>query len=78
MTQSPTTQQMSQQPILALAACIQQYDLYLRVISQTYVQSTTHFNREFYVRSLQELGLQSDSILKIIKPQYGVPKAGNH
>ena len=30
------------------------------------------------MRPLQELGLQSDSILKIIKPLYGVPKAGNH
>lgn len=78
LTQSPTIQQMSQRLILSLAACMQQYDLYLRDISQAYIQSTTHLNREFFVRPLQELELQSDSILKIIKPLYGVPKAGNY
>lgn len=46
-TQSPTIQRMSQRLILALAACMPQYDLYLRDISQAYVQSTTHLNRDF-------------------------------
>jgi hypothetical protein len=59
-----------------------QYKLYLRDISQAYVQSTTSLNREFYVRppkELQnELGLGDDVILKILKPLYGVPEAGNH
>ena len=70
LTQSPTIQQMSQRSILALAACMQQYDLYLRDISHVYVQSTTHLIREFFVRPPQELRLQSDSILNIIKPLY--------
>ena len=78
LTQSPTIQQMSQRLILALAACMPQYDLYLRDISQAYVQSTTHLNREFFVRPPVELGLPSNAILKIIKPLYGVPEAGNH
>ena len=69
---------MSQRLILALAVCMQQYDLYLRDISQTYVQSTTYLNNEFFVRQPQELGLQSDSILKTIKPLYRVSEAGNH
>ncbi len=78
LTQSPTIQRMSQRLILALAACMPQYDLYLRDISQAYVQSTTHLNREFFVRPPVELGLPSNAILKIIKPLYGVPEAGNH
>ncbi len=77
MTQLSTIQRMNQRLILALAACIQKYDLYLQDISQAYVQSTTHLNREFFVRPTQELRLQSGSILKIIKLLYGVPKAGN-
>ena len=58
------------------------HKLYLRDISQAYVQSTTTLNREFYVRpprELQnELGLGEDSVLKVLKPLYGVPEAGNH
>ncbi len=69
---------MSQRLILALAVCMQQFNLYLRDISPGYVQSTTYLNREFFVRPPQELGLQSDSILKIIKLLYGVPEAVNH
>lgn len=77
LTQSPTIQQMSQRLILALTANTS-YDLYLRDISQAYVQSTTSLNRKFYVRPPRELGLQEDSILQIIKPLYGVPEAGAH
>ena len=78
LIQSPTIQRMSQRLILALAVCMPQYDLYLRDISQAYIQSTTHLNREFLVRPPVELGLHSDAILKIIKPLYGVPEAGNY
>jgi hypothetical protein len=60
------------------------YTLYLRDISQVYVQSTTNLNREFYVRPPQELrtelglGLGNNTVLKVVKPLYGVPEAGNY
>ena len=57
-------------------------ELYLRDISQAYVQSTTTLNRDFYVRPppelTRQLGLGRDSILRVVKPLYGVPEAGNH
>ena len=77
LTQSPTIQRASQRLILALAACTE-LDIYLRDISQAYVQSTTSLNREFYIRPPKELGLQEGSVLKVIKPLYGVPEAGAH
>ena len=56
--------------------------LYLRDISQAYVQSTTLLNRDFYVNPPLELAkslnLSDDSVLKVVKPLYGVPEAGNH
>ena len=59
-----------------------QVKLYLRDISQAYVQSTTNLNREFYVRPPAELsgqlGIGSNTVLKVVKPLYGVPEAGNH
>lgn len=81
LTQSPTIQRVSQRLILCLAA-LGLHKLYLRDISQAYVQSTTNLNREFYIRpprELQtELGLGEDSVLKVLRPLYGVPEAGNH
>jgi hypothetical protein len=39
-------------------------------------------NRDFYVRPPQEVGetlqLTKDTVLKVIKPLYGIPEAGNH
>jgi len=83
LTQSPTIQRVSQRLILYIAAIkLPDGRLYLRDISQAYVQSTINLNREFYVRPpyelSRELGIEEDSILKVIKPLYGVPEAGNH
>ena len=52
--------------------------LYLRDISQAYVQSATNLNREFYVRPPRELQISDDSVLKVVKPLYGIPEARNH
>ena len=56
--------------------------LYLRDITQAYVQSASNLNREFYIRPPSELvtllGATSYCILKVVKSLYGVPEAGNH
>jgi hypothetical protein len=83
LTQSPTIQRASQRLILCLATMkLPQAQLYLRDISQAYVQSTTTLNREFYVRPLTELsgqlGIDENSVLKVVRPLYGIPEAGNH
>ncbi|KHJ31689.1 hypothetical protein EV44_g3301 [Erysiphe necator] len=76
LTQSPTLQRVSQRIILALAAMLP-CDLFLRDITQAYVQSTTNLSRDIYVRPPPELG-SHEIILKLQKPLYGVPEAGNH
>jgi len=80
LTQSPTIQRVSQRIILALAVILQEkaVSLYLRDITQAYVQSNTHLNRDFYVRPPKELRLKDGLLMRIIKPLYGVPEAGNH
>ena len=56
--------------------------LYLRDISQAYVQSATNLNHEFYVQLPQELeaelGIEKDFVLKVLKLLYNVLEAGNH
>jgi hypothetical protein len=56
--------------------------LYLRDISQAYVQSVTKLNRDFFIVAPDELtsllGIAKGSVVKVVKPLYGVPEAGNH
>jgi len=57
-------------------------ELYLRDITQAYVQSQTKLNRDFYIRSPAELatalGIPKGTVVKVEKPLYGIPEAGNH
>lgn len=46
-------------------------------MTQAYIQSATDLNRDFYIRPPIELG-NKETILKVVKPLYGVPEAGNH
>ena len=84
LTQTPTIQRISQRLVVCLAAVLQDGDvqLYLRNITQMYVQLKSSLNRDFYIRSSQKLiallKISSDCILKIIKPLYGIPEADNH
>ncbi|RFU28958.1 hypothetical protein B7463_g7399, partial [Scytalidium lignicola] len=83
LTQSPTIQRVSQCIILCIAAMeYKSTSLYLQDISQVYVQSTTLLNRDFYVwpplELIEQLGLRKGSILRVVKPFYGVLEVGNH
>ena len=52
LTQSSIIQRVSQRLIICLAASLQNIiKLYLRNVSQIYVQSTSNLNRNFYIRS---------------------------
>jgi hypothetical protein len=57
-------------------------NLYLRNITQAYVQSITSLNRDFFFRSFVELikhlDIDTNSILKIIKSLYDVFEIDNH
>jgi hypothetical protein len=81
LTQSPTIQRISQRLILCIAA-IKNNPLYLRDISQAYVQSATELIRNFYINPPEELAeqlnLTRNHILRVVKPLYGVPEAGAH
>lgn len=79
LTQSPTLQRLSQRIILSIAASLRKNtNLYLRDISQAYVQSSTVLNRNIFVQPPKELGLSNGLVLQVVKPLYGIPEAGNH
>jgi len=60
LTQAPTIQRVSQIIILSITAILRDkgLGLYLRDISQAYVQSNTQLNRDFFVRPPKELQQQ--------------------
>ncbi len=83
LIQSLIIQRVSQRLIICLAATFSQtMNLYLRDITQVYVQSRSNLNRNFYVQSSPKLvelmRIFNDCILKVIKPLYDVSKADNH
>ncbi|EED12694.1 conserved hypothetical protein [Talaromyces stipitatus ATCC 10500] len=81
LTQSPTIQRCSQRLLLCLTTCITNTHLFLRDVTQAYVQSTTPLARNnFYIRTPPELVhlFPPGTILKVVKPLYGIPEAGNH
>ena len=82
LTQSPTIQRVSQRLMVCLAATLNNTKLYTRDVTQAYVLSKSNLSRDFYIRPPKELiemiGADRDCVLKVIKPLYGVPEAGNH
>jgi hypothetical protein len=81
LTQSSTIQRISQRLILCLIVSLSM-NLYLRDITQTYVQSATSLNRNFYVQSFSELiklmRISDECILKVIKSLYEMSEIENH
>jgi hypothetical protein len=86
LTQSSTIQRVSQRLIVCLTTILRGQgngiELYLRDVTQAYVQSTFDLNRDFYIRSFLELitllDASNDCILKMIKSLYDVLEASNH
>ena len=80
LTQSPTIQRASQRILFGLAPslCSNSMNIYLRDISQAYTQSSTHLNRDVFIKPPSELSLPKNIMLKIIRPLYGLAEAGTH
>ena len=81
LTQSPTIQRVSQRIILCIAASTTpNCKLYLRDVSQAYVQSTTNLNRDIFATPPKEIAhtFPPGTVMRIMKPLYGIPEAGTH
>jgi predicted PP-loop superfamily ATPase len=82
LTQSSTIQRVNQRLIVCLVAMFSKMKLYLRDITQTYVQSTLSLNCDFYIRFSHELiilmRISSTHVLKIMKSLYDVLETDNH
>ena len=81
LTQSPTIQRISQRLIICFVS-IFSGKLYLRNVTQAYVQSNTALNRNFYIRPSMKLtkllNAKKDCIFQIMKFLYDVSETDNH
>ena len=81
LTQLSTIQRVNQRLIICLIV-YHDAKLFLKDVTQTYVQSKTILIRDFYIKPSVKLTnmleIHNDRVLKIIKFLYDVPEAGNH
>ena len=83
LTQSPTIQRASQRLLIAIAPTLMKWKgmkLWLRDITQAYVQSKTMLNRQILSHLPKEIKHlhPEGTIMVVIKPLYGIPEAGTH
>jgi hypothetical protein len=82
LTQSPTIQRASQRVIIAIALSLARLGikLYLRDITQAYIQSTTMLNRLILANLPNKMCHQypPGTIMIVRKPLYRIPEAGTH
>lgn len=82
LTQSPTIQRASQRLILALAPSLLRdgYCLWIRDITQAYVQSDTRLNRMIIAHLPKQIRhlYPERTIMEVVKPLYGIAEAGTH
>lgn len=79
LTQAPTIQRCSQRLILCIApGLFPKYKLYLRDITQAYVQSKYPLNRTIYAKPPREISnsLPNGMIMQILRTLYGLPESG--
>ena len=82
LTQSPTIQRASQRLVLALAPSLLKRGLvlWLRDITQAYVQSSSELARTVLARLPTQIrdNYPDGTVMRVIKPLYGIAEAGTH
>ena len=77
-TKAPTIQRFSQRVALSVAASIPSLKGYVRDVTQAYIQSHTHLERDVFIKAPSELDLPPGHVLRVVKPLYGIPESGLH
>lgn len=78
LTHAPSVQRASQRVQMSLCASDLDIEIFVRDVSQAYVQSSTKISRPIFVKSPSILGSPPDILFRVNCPLYGIPEARNH
>ena len=81
LTHAPTVQRASQRLALCLEtifALPNGLKMWIRDVTQAYIQSDSNVDRDIFIRAPKELELPPGKILKVLRPLYGLPEAALH
>jgi len=81
LTHAPTVQRASQRLAIAMSVVYglpAGFSIWIRDVTQAYVQSDTPIARDIYIRAPKELGIADGFLLKVLRPLYGIPEAAIH
>lgn len=76
-TFSPTVQRMTTRFLYTVAKLLN-WDMYVRDITQAFIQSSTKLRRPIFLRPPKELNLPPNQVLRVLRPLYGVPESPLH
>ena len=81
LTHAPTVQRESQRLALCLEtifALPNGLKIWIRDVTQAYIQSDSNVDRDIFIRAPKELELPPGKILKALRPLYSLPEAALH
>lgn len=77
-TKVPTISISSQRIQIALAATIPGVKMFTHDITQPYIQSRSTLERNVFIKAQTEMDLPTGSVLRVVKPLYGIVEACLH
>jgi hypothetical protein len=78
LTGAPTVQRYSTRCALAFVACRPDFTGKCRDVSTAFLQSDSTISRRVYMFPSPEMGLPPESLLRVVRPLYGLPEAPLH
>lgn len=78
LTSAPTVQRASQHLLLSMFGTTIDFVIFLRDISLAYTESTSQMTRIISVRPPRVLNMPPNTLVKVVRPLYGLPEAGIH
>lgn len=72
-TKEPTIQRSTQRLVIIIAAPMNHMTAFTRDLTQAYIQNKSYLERDVKILTLKDVGLEPGTILKVVRPLYGIP-----